>query len=117
MRSGKTLQRTMTPARRAWLERLMVAPERYNGLCASDCRNLGWSEPLYRRGDEMASKTALMQAHGNSEAIRLAGWRFSSFETITPLGRKVLLNPEPGDVIEKSVLAALRYRDLTKAYG
>lgn len=53
MRNGNyRIKPTLSPGRRAWLERLVVSPaKRGRGRVGYDCMQLGWAEWDYRRAD------------------------------------------------------------------
>jgi hypothetical protein len=81
----------MTPARRAWLERLEDGPQRRtSGPVAHMCIRLGWTEYVLTRGAERATRTELRQLYPNELSLFQHGWRSTGLEAITDLGRQRL---------------------------
>jgi hypothetical protein len=92
MRTRNYKRRTlMTPGRRAWLERLADGPARRppHSRAATDCSKLDWSQPVYERAGVLASREHV-RALGYDVAIREAGWKLSTLECLTDLGRTEL---------------------------
>lgn len=87
----------LTPGRRAWLERLHRGPaKRGRGPVGFQCMTLGWTQWLFRRGEQTCARADIEAEYGNWHAAREAGWMVTELETLTPEGRRMLERAERG---------------------
>jgi hypothetical protein len=90
--SAYRLHPRLTPGRRAWMERLRArgSAKRSRGPVGYQCMTLGWTQWVFRKGDQARPQAEVIAEFGSWGAAIEAGWMASDLEMLTEDGRAIL---------------------------